>query len=314
MAVSAAQIFIPSVILLVIFLISSGLYAASWGIVPPSKVGLNFDTTTRNFDKTTIYPPGRYFIWMHHTFEHFDITYRIIDFSSDLDPLGGPTLAAIASGGQPVNLDVSFYYRIDETKVISIFEQTRTNLNELLITQAQNTLKIIASRFDISEYYEKRREISATMLIELNADLYSKYFVWVPLLQLRNIGLPSSVANSRIDVIVASQNAKTEQLNREIVLVKQETEFLRQEYAANTTLVLNEANALSFAIEQNAIAEGQRIYAEAEASARNNFTVNVGFNSTSQLMTYLFTKYLKDASSSDSFIVGFDGAVPIILG
>jgi hypothetical protein len=313
MAVSPVQIFVPSCILLVIFLISSGLYAASWGIVTPTTVGLNFDTTTRNFDKTTVYPPGRYFIWMHHKFEHFSLLYKIVDFSDDIEE-GGPTLAAIASGGQAVNLDISFYYRIDETKVITIFEQTRTNLNELILTQAQNTLKIIASHFDISDYYERRREIVATMLVELSADLYSKYYVWVPLLQLREIRLPASTTNSRIDVVVAAQNAKTEQLNREIVLVKQATELLRQEYAANTTLVLNEANSLSFSIEQNAIAEGQRLFAEAEAAARNNFTQNVGFTSTEQLMTYLFTKYLREASSSDSFTIGFDGSVPIIIG
>jgi len=64
-------------------------------------------------------------------------------------------------------------------------------------------------------------------------------------------------------------------------------------------------------LEQSAIAEGNKIIAETEATAWLNFTTTLGLNST-QLVTYNFLKYIKDFSSN--MIVGFEGSVPIILG
>jgi len=309
--VNATHFAIPTAILLVIFLISSILYGTSFGIVPPTSVGLNFDSTTKNYDSTTIYPPGRYFIWMNHFFELFPVTYQEVDFSTES---GSTPLSAVTDGGQVVTLDVSFFYRIDETKVPEIYSRTRNNLNGLIVGEATNSLKITASAYDVEDFFSLRREIAARMLLELNTNLYTKYHVWVPMLQLRNIVLPTNVQNSRTNLIIASQNTKTAELARQIVLIQEETAVLRESYSQNQTIILNTANSDSFTIEQNAIAEGNRLIAQTVAEAQRNFTESVGFTNTSHFMTYLFIKMLRSAPSANSFIVGFDGAVPIIIG
>jgi len=148
---------------------------------------------------------------------------------------------------------------------------------------------------------------------DLNRIFYTKYFCWVPLLQLRGVGLPLNVESSRIQLAVASQNTKTSELTRQITLINQETQILSQQYEANITVVTQQANSEGTTIEAQANANGNRLVVETEAAAQNNFTSTLGFTAQ-HLVTYNFVKMIKSASASESYVIGFQGSVPVILG
>jgi len=148
---------------------------------------------------------------------------------------------------------------------------------------------------------------------DLNKVFYSKYYCWVPLLQLRGVGLPSTVESSRVQLAVASQNTKTSELTRQITLINQETQIKSQLYEANITVVTQQANSEGTTLEAQAVANGNRLVVETEAAAQNNFTSSLSFNSQ-HLVTYNFVKMLKSASPSETYVIGFKGSVPIILG
>jgi len=299
--------------LLVLFIVFTIIFALSWDIVYPWEIGILIDNNTRTYDNTTLYSGGRYYTGLGRYFFKYPITFQVVEFANSTGEDGYPTLTVFTSGGQTVYLDVFFYYRIDETKVVKIFDTFKYYHDEILIREAQDLIKIVCGEFTVDDFFSKRQEIATEMSNTLNEYLYPKYHVWIALIQLLNIALPSVVEESRVQLVVASQDTKTAQLNREIILIQKETEVLKQNYTSSQTIVTGQANSEGYKLEQAAIAEGNRIIYETEAAAWQNFTTSLGLNVT-HLMTYSFIKYLKDETNRDSVIVGFDNSVPIIIG
>jgi regulator of protease activity HflC (stomatin/prohibitin superfamily) len=276
-------------------------------------VGINIDSTTRSYDPKAIYGPGRYFLGIGHYFVVFPIDFQSVDFtySEKVKDGGDRSLTVITKSGQSIYLDVSFYYRLDETKVVQLFQKYGSGVHQFLERESQDLLRITCSQYELEDFFYKRDEIASVMQSQLNDVIYEKYFCWIPSVQLRDISLTDDVEKARVELVVVSQTAKTAQLFREITLISKQTDLLKQSFTSNVTITINEANAQGQFLEQSAIAEGNKIIAETEATAWLNFTTTLGLNST-QLVTYNFLKYIKDFSSN--MIVGFEGSVPIILG
>lgn len=299
-------------ILTFIFVLGSILLAASFGIVLPTEVAIVFDTTTRIIDSTKVFSSGRYLIGLGKSFITFPITYQLLDFSVDPEE-GGDTLTVNTPGGQTVFIDVSFYYRIDESKVQEIYRIARTTLKSFIIREATDSIKTSAALFTVNEYILFRRQIAQKIHEDLNSRLYTKYYCWVPLLQLRAVDLPDSVENSKIQLAVATQNTKTSELQRNITIINQETTIKAQVYDSNKTVALQSAASEGAKIEAQAISEGNRLVVETVALAQLNLTSSLGFNAT-HLITYNFIKMLRASSSDDNYVIGFQGSVPVILG
>jgi len=285
----------------------------SWDTILPTEVGILIDNNTRTYDQSIIYPSGRYFVGLGRFFFKYPISFQLIEFDGTPSADNYPTLTIFTKSGQTVYVDVSFYYRLDETKVIKIFENFKYYHDEILTREAQDIMKIVCSAYTVEDFFSKREIIAADMLKVLNELLYPKYYIWVSLIQLRNVALPGAVERSRIELVVAAQQTKTSQLNRDIVLIQKDTEVLKQKYSSNQTIVLGKANSEGYTLEQSAIAEGTRIVFETEANAWKNFTADLSLNTT-QLVSYSFLKYLKGDHARNSLIVGFGSSVPIVIG
>jgi len=297
-----------------LFILTNILFWLSWDNITPFEVGILIDNNTRTYDKAIVYPPGRYFVGLGKYFFRYPISFQPVEFDSNKPGVDSyETLTLFTSGGQTVYADVSLYYRIDETKVIKIFETYKYLHDEILTREMQDIMKIVGSNYTVEDFFSKREIIAKDFENLLNANLYPKYFVWISLIQLRNIGLPAAVEASRVELVVAAQNTKTSQLNRDIVLIQKDTEILKQQYQSNQTIAIGQANSQGYTLEQSAIAEGSRIVFETEASALKNFTQTLSLNTT-QLVSYSFLKYMKAEGSKHSFVVGFGGAVPIVIG
>jgi len=208
---------------------------------------------------------------------------------------------------------VSFYYRIDETHLPDIYRIARNTLTSLIIREATDSIKTSASLFTVNQYILFRQQIGQKIHQDLNNRLYTKYYCFVPLLQLRAVDLPDSVEQSKIQLAVATQNTKTSELQRNITLITQETQILTQVFDNNRTVVLQQSTSLGATVEAQALANGERLVVETVAAAQSNFTAAIGFNA-SHLITYNFIKMLKSSTPTDSYIIGFEGSVPVIIG
>eukprot|EP01130_Rhizamoeba_saxonica_P001788 TRINITY_DN11636_c0_g1_i1.p1 TRINITY_DN11636_c0_g1~~TRINITY_DN11636_c0_g1_i1.p1 ORF type:complete len:315 (-),score=66.55 TRINITY_DN11636_c0_g1_i1:48-992(-) len=313
MAPKPSQLVIGAIALSVILIIICILFGASFAVVKPTQVGIEYSTFSKVLNEDRIYPGGRYFLGLGKSFILFPIVLDIIDFSSD-DDEGGSSLSGFASGGQTVILDISFYYRLDDTKVIDLYKLARTNYKPRMIKEATTALKDVISDFEFLQYFSDRETIALRMRDAVNDALYNNYFARVPLLQLRNIAVSSQVEESLIDLVIAEQTIRREQLLRNITLIQEDTLVQSAIFEKGTTIALEEANSKGFKIEQAAVAEGERLVVETEANAWKSFTESVGLTNSSQLLKYITTKTIRDASSDRTILVGFEGATPIVVG
>lgn len=129
---------------------------------------------------------GNYFI-------KFPITYQGIDFSYDEEGVGGPPLSVFTREGQTLIVEVSFFYRIDETRVHDLYRIAALNYEPLIQRKAEEVLKNVASTFHINDWFTNRDDISNAMRETLNYELYTTFHVYVPILQLRGT---SSIASA----------------------------------------------------------------------------------------------------------------------
>jgi len=197
--------------------------------------------------------------------------------------------------------------------VVDIYNIARTNLIPFLIKDSQNILKRVASNFTVDNYLLNRTLIASSMHQTLDIEIYKKYFCYVPIFNLRTITLPSTVENSRIQLVVASQQTKTFDLLRQITLINKETDILAAQYAANQTISLQQADAIGSTLEQTALSQGQAIVYSAEADAWRTFTGALNFTSKN-LATYVLINYMQNgATSADSLLVGFDDTSPFVV-
>jgi len=293
MALKATQTGAITGVLFTLLVIFTFLFGFSFDIVNPWEVGINFDTNTQTIDNGTVYPGGRYFVGVGHYFVRYPITFQLIEFSNTSSDAQNPTLLVNSNDGAQVLLDINLYYRMDETEAINVFLYYQTNLETLVTLESQDVIKRVCSQFNVSQFFADRVNIAYALQQELTNQIYSKFYCWIPLVQIGEIGLPDVVDQSVVDLVVASQNTQTAELNRQIVLIQQNTSVFQNEYTANQSVIINQANSIGTTLSLIAQANGTAILKEAEAISWGNFSSLLGFNST-QLVTYLFIEYLQN--------------------
>lgn len=119
----------------IVLLASIILLACSFDAVPPTQFGLLQNQLTGYVNTDRVYTPGLYFVFIGHAFIRFPRTRVTLQFSDntiisgtdDFSPPSAPPIKARTgpdpsdisgeSGGQPVDLFLSFQYRFDESQI-----------------------------------------------------------------------------------------------------------------------------------------------------------------------------------------------------
>jgi regulator of protease activity HflC (stomatin/prohibitin superfamily) len=310
------------------------------------------NSVSKVIEDDIVYTPGRYFVglgksflkfplnWVVRTMHFFppsnsgrhpthSFVYQIIDFSNDDDELGGSTLQVQLNEGQSLSMDVSFYFRIDDSRIHELYRIAGINYAPLLVRKSQEIIKNVASQFVTTEFFSKREEITETMRFELNKQLYATYFVFVPICQLRNVLLPSQLETALIDKVIADQQKKTAETQRNVTIIQAETQVIQALAQANVSTILQVANSDAFQTVQNAQAavrtpyphfvtcaddcgfvQAKKLVIDAQNLAYANLKTKVAFNNT-QLFNYLFTERISQAPASSTIYVGFDGSLVV---
>jgi regulator of protease activity HflC (stomatin/prohibitin superfamily) len=242
----------------------------------------------------------------------FPLQWQLVDFSTDKEGFGGSPLSVFSNNGQTVVLDVSFYFRIDETKLFEIYQLAALNYVGIIERKSQEVLKNIASRFSTTEFFTTREAIAATMLTELNKALYDVVYVFVPSFQLRGVSLPADLEKALVDKVVADQNKRTEELKRNITIIQADTQVLQAQAQANVTVVIQQATSNAFQVTETAKAQAKKTVLDAQSIVLLTLKNGLGFTNNSQLFNYMYAQQISSASASSKLLVGFDGAQLLI--
>ncbi len=142
---------------------------------------------------------------------------RILDYKG---------VEVLAKDGLKIHMDITVGYKIKPNMACDAYLQYTDIEQGLVVPEIRSSLRKVASRFLSTEYYEKRSEVDAKIVMALE-ELENPYFEIVQV-NIRNVVLPESVVQAIQRKIVAKQEAERMQF----VLQREEKEAERKKIEA----------------------------------------------------------------------------------
>jgi regulator of protease activity HflC (stomatin/prohibitin superfamily) len=188
---------------------------------------------------------------------------------------GVDSISALTKEGLEVNLDITVLYRLEEAKASDIYKEVGLDYEEKIIRPViRSTIREVIATYNSKDIYsEKREQATVSIHEDLNALLADRGIITEEVL-LRNVKLPTNLANSIQEKLQAEQESQ----KYEFILQKEEKEKQRK---------LIEA-------------EGQR---DAQRIINESLTPNY--------LYYLYIKELKDREGTIYVPVSPDSGMPM---
>ncbi len=172
-------------------------------------------------------PPGVHWVMVPiESLATVPIHTRILDYKG---------VEVLAKDGLRIHMDITVGYKIKPSKACDAFLQYTEIERGLVVPEIRSALRKVASQFHSTEYYEKRSEVDAKIVMALE-ELKNPYFEIVQV-NIRNVVLPDSVVQAIQRKIVAKQEAERMQF----VLEREKKEAERKKIEAQG---IAEANRL----------------------------------------------------------------------
>ncbi|WP_456410275.1 prohibitin family protein [Oceanithermus sp.] len=163
-------------------------------------------------------PPGVHWVMVPiETLAKVPIHTRILDYQG---------VEVLAKDGLRIHMDITVGYKIKPQMACDAYLQYTDIERGLVVPEIRSALRKVASLFLSTEYYEKRSEVDAKIVMALE-ELENPYFEIVQV-NIRNVVLPDSVVQAIQRKIVAKQEAERMQF----VLQREEKEAERKKIEA----------------------------------------------------------------------------------
>lgn len=186
--------------------ISIILFALSFDTVTPTSFGLLQNKFSGYVDTDNVYNPGRYFVYLGHGFIQFPKTRVTVQFSDwtrvagtdQSAPITAPPIKARTgpdptdvsgeSGGQPLDLSISFQYRFDFSQIPYVYQMFGLVWEASFIRFARQAISNAAQEFTPAEFWEQRSKIEMRMQQVVSEALLHQGHAIVDDLQLMRVG------------------------------------------------------------------------------------------------------------------------------
>jgi len=294
----------------VVFLISVILFALSWDTVEPTQYGLvqNLITGYVELDPDEVYEGGRHFIWLRHQFLKFPRNRVNLEFSYDggdrrpIPARTGPDPDDPDSGGQPIELAVSFQYVLRKRAVPVIYEKFGGLWDASYMRFAQQAITNEAQSHTPRAFWTERSMIEQRLLRAVNKTLLKEGFASVVELQLLKVNFNADYEKTITNIQLQEQLKVTKGYQLDVTRVMKEVDILESETKADiarinaeaaraANVLINEAEAQAIRLEQTTKAHW---YAELKKTLK---WTNDDF------LKYIKIKSL-DKQQSDNMVVG----------
>jgi regulator of protease activity HflC (stomatin/prohibitin superfamily) len=255
------------------FSIGIPLITTSFEYVQYNQLAFPKNTLTNKVDQSEVFTNGRYFLGPNVDLVTFKSTYQKIEFAGD------NALQVFNSEGLSVELDASFYFKIQAGNLQKMFTAYGTNIITKALDIAESTLKNNAVTFTIEQYLKNRAIIAQTFNRNLTKAMSSIYLdVEDHKFQMRQITFPEQIRTKYLDAAVVLQREKQYQFEQEAKLIRDNTDKMTKSTKANTTVITREAEAKSARIVAVAKAHADQLVSTARgkgiAIALSNLTIS----------------------------------------
>ena len=338
--------------------LAGGLIGCSFGIVGINEVGLDFDSIAVVVDDSKLFENGRFFIGLGHGFLLYPTYLMTVEFKKagsedigwDTDKsASGGVLACASKDGQQLDIELSYFVRIDTSDVSNVVNAHKFNYLQTLVQISQDAIKGTSTQFNTYEYFQNRTAISEAFEKSLSDTLQQMYMT-VHSVQLRDIQLtagfearapapaararprrrgppprrrvpalrpplstaaPPSPAQTAIeDKIVSAQRNKTMTETGLALQVRADTSVAVSRADAEIKVLQAEAGATAVSTLGEASAGATKTLIDADTTALQGLKSDL-LQTNAELLQYLWIETLADASSS-KLLIGLNNNPAIV--
>jgi len=302
-----------------VFFISIILFALSWDTLEPTEYGLVVNGITGRVDTNPrhVHDNGRYFIWLRHYFLVFPKNRVNLEFSDKATPgyYSHPTIPARTgpdpddpeSGGQPLDLAVSFQYRFRKDLVPKVYQTFGTAWEPSYMRFAQQAITNVAQQYTPKMFWDSRAAVEAAMHKAVNTSIFTQGYAEVPQLQLLQIGFKDNYEETITNIQLQEQLKVTKTYQLEVTRVLKEVDILHSQTEAGIALIRAEAARESAVIISQANARALQLEQATKAYWYAKLKEHMGWNN-SHVLQYVKMKAL-NAQPADSMVVGVSPVV-----
>jgi hypothetical protein len=220
-------------------------------------------------DLSKIYTEGRYFLTLDNYLQYFPSTYQPIKFIS----------STFSDNGLEFDLDISFYYKIPQDKLSTIYDLYSTSYQNKIESNAKQVTKNIASTFSVDEFLTNRTYIEKTIGHELERQIWDTLNIYVPqdYFKIISIDFPDILISKSLDTAIALQNNEIAILQQSVNLIKADTTQMVSSITAESNRILQYSQSESNLITTNANSESSNILATSRTNGIDLFcsTLNI---------------------------------------
>jgi regulator of protease activity HflC (stomatin/prohibitin superfamily) len=155
---------------------------------------------------------------------------------------GVDSISALTKEGLEVDLDITVLYRLDESKASDIYKEVGLNYEEKIIRPViRSTIREVIATYNSKDIYsEKREQATVSIHEDLNALLADRGIITEEVL-LRNVKLPTNLANSIQEKLQAEQESQKYEFILQKEKKEKERKIIEAEGQRDAQTIINES-------------------------------------------------------------------------
>jgi len=218
----------------------------SWHRLDQLEYGLDMDMVSASINPVVVTEPGLHQLGPGHRFVTYPRTIQTLSIvcraSTCVEPYD--RLQTRTSDGLSVSLNVSFQYRYDPARLVSLYNAyPEGDLHMIFENTATALLSQVATNYSAYRFFNELNVIATAMQTALTNVIDTKLFAFVDALQITEVHLPAAFQNAIVTSLQSQQNITAMRRHRDNMLVSFESQVLVANQSRYRTIALAQGSA-----------------------------------------------------------------------
>jgi len=264
----------------VLFITGVILFSVSFDTLAPTEVGIRYNNNLKEIEEGRVYNNGRYFLGLGVWFIVYPMEMQQMQFVGTAGERAA--LKAWSQEGQLMQLDISFYFRLDRDAIIMLYKRFENNYYSRYSQVAVRTIKAVSILYTADDFFTLRKIIGVHMKRDLRARLKQE-FCTVEIFNLRAVNIPIDFETKIIQKVVQTQLQKTAENEKITAILRAQIAVIEGNGNAIVNYTIAKANADASRTIEFARSDGLARLRQQEAVSYNLLQQTLGLNGTELL-------------------------------
>ena len=274
------------------------LLPLSFSYVEYYEYGLDQSKISGAVDTEQVYPRGRYVIGPSHRFIKYQADAHYEEFQE---------LSVFSAGGSNESIgleflvDVDFTYFLIEDEVGLVHEELASNYREVISSRAKDGIKNAAIFVTFTEYFQDRKNVEDRFrnAVQDRWNANPSLHCTLDQFHLGRIRIPDSVADKQLESRVQNERNDQEEFLQQAQIERELTAVEVNAINLDTIKVLRTAEAEASLIRAIAVAEAERITAQAGINGTQLLLTASGIETQDHKTAFSYIRTLRNRDTVD---------------